>query len=149
MTARSIYVDSNIFISHLIYDNSTHATSSKRVLTAVEKGIVVAYTSTLTWDEVVWVVRRVLGRPDSIQAGEKLLAFPNLRFVAASEEIIRSAQKISSEHSVAPRDAVHLASALSKAVDLLISDYSDLDVLPELKRKGSDAFDPSPQPVRE
>jgi predicted nucleic acid-binding protein len=151
LTARSIYVDSNVFISPVIYDDdsSRSAASSKRVLAAIEKGMVVAYTSTLTWDEVVWAVRRALGRPDSIQAGEKLLAFPNLRFVAASEEIIRSAQKISSEQGVAPRDAVHLASALSKAVDLLISDDSDLDILPELERKGSDAFQPSQRSVNE
>ena len=142
MSARSIYVDSNIFISPLIYEHSTQADSSKRVLTAVEKGIVTAYTSTLTWDEVVWVVRRVLGSPDSIQAGEKLLAFPNLRFVATSEEIIRSAQMISSEHGVAPRDAVHLSSALSKGVDFIVSDDSDLDI-PGVKRRGSDAFDPN------
>jgi uncharacterized protein len=139
--ARSIYIDSNIFISPLIYEHSTHAKDSKMVLTSVEKGMVTAYTSTLTWDEVVWVVRRVLGRPDSIQAGEKLLAFPNLRFVTISEGIIRSAQMISSEHGVAPRAAIHLSSALSKAVDFIISDDSDLDI-PEVRRKGSDAFDP-------
>jgi predicted nucleic acid-binding protein len=58
---RSIYIDSNIFISPLIYEDSPLASSSKRVLAMVEKGETTAYTSTLTWDEVVWVVRRVLG----------------------------------------------------------------------------------------
>ena len=140
MGVRSIYIDSNIFISPLIYEDSPLASSSKRVLAMVEKGETTAYTSTLTWDEVVWVVRRVLGRADSVQAGEKLAAYPNLRFVSASEEIIRSAQKLLSEYGVAPRDAIHIASALNKNVDALVSDDSELDLVREVKREGSDSF---------
>jgi len=137
-----VYVDSNIFISSLIYERSVKAGNTNRVLAAIEKGEVSAYTSTLTWDEVVWVVRRVLGRADSIQAGAKLADYPNLRFVAASEEIIRSAQRLLSEYQLAPRDAVHAASAMSRTVDALVSDDSDLDVVREVKREASDVFDP-------
>ena len=140
MGVKSIYIDSNIFISPLIYEDSPLASSSKRVLAMVEKGETTAYTSTLTWDEVVWVVRRVLGRADSVQAGEKLAAYPNLRFVSASEEIIRSAQKLLSEYGVAPRDAIHIASALNKNVDALVSDDSELDLVREVKREGSYSF---------
>lgn len=142
MDAKSIYIDSNIFISPLIYERSSQATNSRKVLAAVEKGEVTAYTSTLTWDEVVWVVRRVLGRADSIQAGEKLAAYPNLRFVPASEELIRSAQRLLSEYNIAPRDAIHLTSAISKTVDALVSDDSDLDVVREIKRESSASFNP-------
>jgi predicted nucleic acid-binding protein len=81
-----------------------------------------------------------LGRADSVQAGEKLTAYPNLRFVSASEEIIRSAQKLLSEYGVAPRDAIHIASALNKNVDALVSDDSELDLVREVKREGSDSF---------
>jgi predicted nucleic acid-binding protein len=140
LDAKSIYVDSNIFISPLIYERSSQAVNSKRILSAVEKGQVTAYTSTLTWDEVVWVVRRVLGRADSIQAGEKLAAYPNLRYIPASEEVIRSAQRLSSEYNIAPRDAIHVTSAMNKSVDALVSDDSDLDVVREIKRESSASF---------
>ena len=142
MDAKSIYIDSNIFISPLIYERSPQVTNSKKVLAAVERGEVTAYTSTLTWDEVVWVVRRALGRPDSIQAGEKLAAFPNLRFIPASEEVIRSSQRLLSQYDLAPRDAIHLASAIGKVVDALVSDDSDLDVVTEVRREGSASFNP-------
>jgi predicted nucleic acid-binding protein len=144
LAAKSVYIDSDIFIAPLIYESSRRATNSKRILAAVEKGeVAAAYTSTLTWDEVVWVVRRVLGKADSIQAGGKLAAYPNLRFVSASEEIIRSAQRLLSEYDgLAPRDAIHVASALSKPVDALVSDDSDLDVVREVKREASDSFNP-------
>ncbi len=140
MDAKSIYIDSNIFISPVIYGSSSQTTGSKRILSAVEKGEVTAYTSTLTWDEVVWVVRRVLGRADSIHAGEKLAAYPNLRFVPTSEQIIRSAQRLLSEYNITPRDAIHATSAITKEVDSFVSDDSDLDVVDEIRRESSTSF---------
>jgi uncharacterized protein len=140
LDAKSIYIDSNIFIYPVIYESSSQTTGSKKILSAVEKGEVKAYTSTLTWDEVVWVVRRVLGRADSIQAGEKLAAYPNLRFVPTSEEVIRSAQRLLSEYNIAPRDAIHVTSAITKEVDSFISDDSDLDVVGEIRRESSASF---------
>lgn len=62
------------------------------------------------------------------------------RFVPASEEIIRAAQRLLSEYEVAPRDAIHAASAVSKGVDALVWDDSDLDVLREIRREGSSSF---------
>ena len=142
MSAKSVYIDSNIFISPLIYeDASDEAADSRMILGMVERGELVAYTSNITWDEVVWVVRRVLAKADSTLAGEKLLSFPNLRFVSASEEVVRSAQRLLVEYALAPRDAIHLASALSRSVDVVLSDDPDLDVLEErLKREGSRSF---------
>ena len=142
MGAKTVYIDSNIFISPLIYENSSLATNSKRILAAVAEGDLTAYTSTLTWDEVVWVVRRTLGRADAVQAGEKLGAYPNLRFVPITEELIRSAQRLISEYNIAPRDAIHVTSALSKGVDSLVSDDSDLDVVGGIRRESSRSFSP-------
>lgn len=99
-----------------------------------------AYTSTLTWDEVVWVVRQTLGKPDSIRAGEKLLAFPNLRYVSASEDVIRSAQGLMAEYDLAPGDAIHVAAALSRHVDTLVSEDPDLDVVRKVTREDPDSF---------
>ena len=142
MSDTTVYVDSNVFIRPLISDedHTKGAISCKRVLSAIENGEVVAYTSTLTWDEVVYVVARILGRPDAIQAGEKFQRFPNLRFISVSDDIIRLAQKLVSESDVLPRDAIHAASALSRKVDVLVSDDSDFDAIPGVKRESSQDF---------
>lgn len=122
-----VYVDSNVFIGPVIYADGGLASDASGVLKLIEGGEVTAYTSALTWDEVVWVVRKAMGRADSVEAGKKLLGFPNLRFVAVTEDILRSAQRLVDEEGAAPRDAVHLASAESRGVELLISDDGDLD----------------------
>ena len=138
----TVYVDSNVFIRPLVSEerSSTNVAACMRVLSAVEGGKIVAYTSTLTWDEVVYIVRRVLGKVDSIQAGDKIQRFPNLRFISASEDIIRAAQKLMSESHALPRDAIHAASALSRKVDVFISDDADFDAIEGIHRRSSAAF---------
>lgn len=140
MNATNVYVDANVFISPVIYEKSRRAKSAADVLKLIEKGRITAYTSTLTWDEVVWVVRKTLGRADSVEAGKKLLSFPNLRFIPASEEIARSAQGLVADWDLAPRDAIHLASALSRGADVVVSDDPDFDVLKRMKRESPDSF---------
>jgi predicted nucleic acid-binding protein len=60
------YIDSNVFIYPVLYgaDNNEKARNAKEILLKIEEGELKAYTSTLTWDEVVWVVSRVMGRDD-------------------------------------------------------------------------------------
>ncbi len=135
-----VYADSNVFITALVSEATPKSTASMRVLAEVESGSATAFTSVLTWDEVVWVVRKLMGRGDSVSAGEKLSGFPNLRFVSASEEIMRLAQKLVGSHDILPRDAIHAATAISKEVDVFISDDSDFDKLGQLKRMSPESF---------
>lgn len=139
-SAISAYIDANVFIHPLIYGASRKAESAAKVLKLVEEGELTAYTSTLTWDEVVWVVRRTLGGPDSIEAGRKLLNFPNLRFVPASEEVVRSAQELVEEQDLAPRDAIHVASAMSRKATTIVSDDPDLNAVKGLRRENPESF---------
>ena len=140
LSDKTYYVDSNVFISPLTSDSSQRSTSSKSVLAAIEDGSVLAYTSTLTWDEVVWVARRLLGRQDAVQSGEKLITFPNLRFVPVSEDVVRSAQRLMSEYGATPRGSIHVASALSRDATALLSDDAGFDAIPVIRRVSSEQF---------
>ena len=53
------YIDSNIFIFPVIYENGK-ADASSKILNGIEKNEIIAYTSVLTWDEVAYVVNRVM-----------------------------------------------------------------------------------------
>ncbi|TLY01204.1 MAG: hypothetical protein E6K90_01535 [Thaumarchaeota archaeon] len=59
-----------------MYEGSRKTANAKRILGMVERGDIVGYTSIQTWDEIVWVVRKLLGNPDSVQAGEKFHQAP-------------------------------------------------------------------------
>jgi len=80
----------------------------------IERRELSAYTSTLTWDEVVWVVSRALGRNDSVDEGRELLGFPNIEFIDVDQHTLSTAQTLLEKSGLTPRDSIHLASAINK-----------------------------------
>jgi uncharacterized protein len=135
-----VYLDSNVFIVPVLYGaggatvSSRKTESAKKLLASIENGKTVGYTSWLTWDEVIWVVLKTLGRPDALETGQKLLNFPNLRFIDAGEMVISASQHLVDTYELGPRDAIHCSSAISRGLSRIISDDSDLDKVKEIKR---------------
>lgn len=130
------YVDFNVFIYPVIYrsDEQEKAKKAREMLLKIEKGELSAYTSMLTWDEVVWVVSRTLGRGDGALQGRKLLGFPNLNFIDVDEGVVTSAQALIERYKLSPRDSVHLASAITRKIRNIISDDADFDEVKEITR---------------
>jgi len=130
------YVDSNVFIYSVIYreDEEKKTKKAKEILHQIENQQLHACTSTLTWDEVVWVVSKTNGKEDGINQGQKLLGFPNLDFVSVDEGVIAQAQKLMEKYKLAPRDSVHIACALSRKANRIISDDEAFDKIKEIKR---------------
>jgi predicted nucleic acid-binding protein len=110
------------------------AKRAKEILQKIENKELSAATSTLTWDEVVWVATKLLGRSCGIAQGQKLLGFPNLEFINVDEAIIAQAQSLMDKYKLSPRDSIHIASALSRKATIIISDDEDFDQIKEIKR---------------
>ena len=91
-----LYVDSNIFLYPAIYKLETveEARESKEFLLKISEGSVEACTATITWDEVVWVVRKIFGLNPSIELGRKFLEFPNLKLLNVKRSVVLRAQKL-------------------------------------------------------
>ena len=130
------YIDSSVFIYPAIYQTESQqkAKKAKEILLKIEKGEISAHTSTLTWDEVVWVVGKLLSRDDGINQGKKLLGFPNLEFINVDEGILTLAQDLLNKYKLSPRDSIHAASAVSRKIKAVISDDKDFDQVKEITR---------------
>jgi uncharacterized protein len=130
------YIDSNVFIYPAIYQKESQqkAKKAKEILLKIEKGEISAHTSTLTWDEVVWVVGKLLSRDDGINQGKKLFGFPNLEFINVDEGILTLAQNLLNKYKLSPRDSIHAASAVSRKIKAVISDDKDFDQVKEITR---------------
>lgn len=131
-----IYLDSNIFLFALLYDEKvfSEAFYAKDLLKGIIGKNIQACTSVLTWDEVVYVVRKKSGLRESVLAGEKLLRFPNLKLIGTDLEVLTIAQTLLDNHSVRPRDAIHAATALYCQADYMISEDSDFDKINHCRR---------------
>jgi len=130
------YIDSNVFIYAAIYQTESQqkAKKAKETLLKIENGEISAYTSTLTWDEVVYVVSKLLSRNDGINQGKKLLGFPNLEFIDVNEGILTVALNLLNKYKLSPRDSIHAASAISRKIKTVISDDKDFDQIEEITR---------------
>jgi predicted nucleic acid-binding protein len=130
------YIDSNVFLYPVLYQAETQpkAKKAKEVLLKIENGSLSACTSTLTWDEVVWVTTRVISRNEGITQGQKLLGFPSLEFITVDESVLAQAQGLMNKYKLSPRDSIHAASALNRRIKTVISDDEDFDQIKEIKR---------------
>ncbi|MDR0493260.1 MAG: type II toxin-antitoxin system VapC family toxin [Nitrososphaerota archaeon] len=132
----SAYVDSNIFLYPVLYSKEAdpRVNTASEILKNIAKGELLAFTSVLTWDEVVWVVRKTMGITEAQSQGQKLLGFLNLQFIEVDENILSQAQGLISKYSLKPRDAIHIASAINQKLELMISDDQDFDRIKEINR---------------
>jgi len=91
-------------------------------------------TSTLTWDEVVYVVRRLLGPEDSQDKAEDLLSLPNVAWVPVDLSLIRRASALYRALPILPRDAIHAASAIVAGEQEVVSEDRVFDRVPGITR---------------
>ncbi len=131
-----VYLDSNVFLYPILYDESSNPKSKTAVsiLKGVEDGKIVGATSLLSWDEVVWVVWRLVGYEYAIRASASMLRMPNMTFVGVDERIILRAHDLIERHKLKPRDAIHISTALITGEREIVSDDADFDDIKEVKR---------------
>ncbi|MGC1122102.1 MAG: type II toxin-antitoxin system VapC family toxin [Candidatus Methanofastidiosia archaeon] len=131
---RMYYFDANVFIFPQIYDLKVEfAAKAKEYLTALAEEEIEGCTSTLTWDEIVYIIRKFSVAKDSLTAGKKFLTFPNLRIVDVDVKIVSRAQKIVETCGLKPRDAIHAACALTYCNGQIITNDSDFDKVKGVK----------------
>ncbi len=128
------YIDSNVFLYPVLYNDLKEAELAREILAEIEGKNIQAYTSTLTWDEVSYVVERVIGKTDAIEVGKKFLNFPFLRFIPVDDEIIRRSQVIREKYNLKPRDSIHLSCAIERNISQIMTDDADFDGIKEIKR---------------
>lgn len=136
MKSRLYYVDSNIFIYPIIYDETCviEAKKCRELLLKIALGEVEAYTSSVTWDEVTWIVRKLFGIDLSIDQGRMFLGFPNLRLLGIKRTTVFKAQEIVEKYRLTPRDALHAAAAVENKITTIMSYDKDFDSLEAIKR---------------
>ena len=123
------YIDSNVFIQAVLREDIP----SQNVLKKIINKEIIALTSILSWDELVYVLRKFTNNEIATMEGKSFLMFPNLIFVEAKKEIIFKAQKLVEEYNLKPRDAIHLSTALSENCEEFISKDSDFDKIKLIK----------------
>lgn len=130
-----IYLDANIFVYPIVNPlTEKKVVVCRKIALKIAAKEILAYTSYLTWDEVVHSVKKFLGKDIAVLEGKKFIRLANLNFLKVDEDVIFKAQELISKYNLNPRDALHAATALTNNINKIISDDSDFDKIKELKR---------------
>jgi len=130
-----MYTDAGLFVLSLTADErSPHVLECKRFVEFVVRGERTVSTSVLTWDEVVYVIRRLLGPEDSREKAEDLLALPNVTWIPADLAVVREASVLYRDLPIRPRDAIHAASASQAGEREIVSEDRVFDRIPGMRR---------------
>jgi predicted nucleic acid-binding protein len=128
-----LYLDANVFIYATI-NTKELGEKSGTLLQKIQQGVEQAVTSALTFDEVFWAVKK--HNVDlAFEACEAMLSFSNLEIIPADREVAISALQIIREYHLAPRDAIHVATAIAEKADCIVSTDTHFDRIKELKRE--------------
>ncbi len=130
-----IYLDANVFIFAAL-NTERMGEEARRLLRKVQEGELVAASSTLSFDELVWAVKRNRTADDAITSGEALLDMPRLKLVNVDPDLLAKALAVMKEYRLDPRDAIHAASALKEDAEAIVSTDKHFDRVKEIERRG-------------
>ena len=128
-----IYLDANVFI-YAVLDEGLFGDCARNLIGAIKKGDHKAYTSTLTIDELLWKVQKVLGKETAVDAVKNFLSMIHLELVAVDHVIIKNSLVFYLKENLDPRDAIHLACMHLKKLKKIVSSDSDFDKIKDIHR---------------
>ncbi len=130
------YLDTNVFVyaGATVKENDEKSHQSRLILEKVAHRELSASTSVITWDEVVWVSRKVLPTKEALIKGKFVLAFPSLAVADFNLITVNKAAELAEIYNLKPHDAIHAATAILNGEKEIITDDADFDRIKELKR---------------
>ncbi|MBI4257335.1 MAG: type II toxin-antitoxin system VapC family toxin [Thaumarchaeota archaeon] len=129
-----LYLDANVFIYAAINQDAI-GDQARSLLRRVQQGKTHAVSSLLTFDELVWAIKRYRSFEDAINAGKAFLLMPGLRLIDVNEDIIALALELMEKHRLDPRDAIHASSAILEDAEAIVSSDEHFDKLKEIPRR--------------
>ena len=127
------YLDSNFFVFALS-DQTNKGQKAREIQKDIVESGLVAFTSSLALDEVMWVLIKNKKEHLIRKAIEDIYAMPNLEVREVSSLIPLHALDIMEKYNLKPRDAFHVAILKELQLNSIVSDDSDFDKVKGLKR---------------
>ncbi len=130
---KGFYLDANIFVFAYCNDDQ-FGIKSREILNLVINNKIMAYTSVLTFDEMFYQVKKLKGYEKALVASDSFINLRNLKFISIDLTIINYSYSLLKRYNLGPRDAIHLACALSYDLRQIITNDKDFDKVVEIKR---------------
>jgi predicted nucleic acid-binding protein len=126
---KTAYWDANVFHA-LFSEEPGRVEVCNKIIDAASRGELQIYTSTITFVECVWIKNVDRLSPQHEATIQKFFEHKFLRPIICDRAIAGEARKLLWTYPrLKPKDAIHVASALSQPIDVMHS-YDDDDLVP-------------------
>lgn len=133
--SRIRYLDANVFL-FAVLDEGSRGDHARELLRNVVGGEELAATSSLTIDEVVWILQGEGPRDVAIKEGKRLLGLPNLDVLdVTAEDTLDVLSRMEEGPGLDPRDAIHVAVAANHGIYTIVSEDPALDGFADVERE--------------
>ncbi|MEM3381638.1 MAG: type II toxin-antitoxin system VapC family toxin [Candidatus Bathyarchaeia archaeon] len=129
-----LYLDANVFIYAALNQEGV-GDRARLLLKETQEGKLRASTSALTFDELVWAVRKYRNFEDAVSAGQAFLKMPRLKLVDVNGDILSLALELMTRYRLDPRDSIHAASSLLEKAEVIVSTDEHFDRVKEIQRR--------------
>lgn len=127
------YLDANFLVFALL-DNTDMGESARALQEEIAKGKHSAVTSSLTIDEILWVLVRNKKTELVSEVIDDIYLMPNLTILPTSASAPKNAVRYMQKYELKPRDAIHLAVMEEHGITEIVSDDVDFDRVRGIKR---------------
>ncbi len=128
------YLDANVFV-YAALNRQAIGERARSLLREAQQGKLQAASSALTFDELVWAVKRYRSLDDAVDAGQAFLNMPGLKLIDVTGELLSSALELMRGYRLDPRDSIHAASALRENAETIISSDEHFDRVKKIRRR--------------
>ncbi len=129
-----IYIDANVFIFAAL-NTERMGDAARALLRKVQEGKLEAASSALSFDELVWAVKRSRTADDAITSGHAFLDMPGLKLVNVDSDLLAKSLAVMRGYRLDPRDSIHAASAMKEDAEAIVSTDRHFDRVKEIKRR--------------
>ena len=127
-----MYLGSNIFI-FAATDKDKLGQNCREIIRLINEQKITCAASFLVIDEVMWILKKNIGRDDAIKITKAMLSMP-IKWVEVDKSVIIKMIDIFEKTKLDPRDAVHIASMKELGLSLIVSEDADFDKIKGIER---------------
>jgi len=127
-----LYIDSNIFIFASM-DKGKLGENSRTIIKLINEQKISCAASFLILDEVMWILKKNVGREDAIKIAKAMLSMP-IKWIEVDKLVVIKMINIFEKTKLDPRDAIHIASMKTLGLSSIVSEDNDFDKIDGIKR---------------
>jgi len=127
-----LYIDSNIFIFAAM-DQGELGDNCRKILTLIESDKIQAASSYLVLDEVMWIIKKNIGREESVKISKAALSLP-IKWIDVTRSVMIETVNSFQKNELDPRDCLHLASMKNSGITTIVTEDEDFNKVKSVKR---------------